>query len=105
MPNSDVISPRNAIGGISGMVQNQQSGYNQSYGNIMNRRKSNTMNSAHGPVDITAMMRAQQRDMDPSGQKGKNASSSRGRNPQNSSSTKDHHHGVHLPPMPLTPTE
>ena len=50
----ELTSPRNAIGGVSGVVTNQQS----QYSNIMNRRKSNAMNNTHGPVDINAIMRA-----------------------------------------------
>ena len=54
VPMADLTSPRNAIGGVSGVVTNQQS----QYSNIMNRRKSNTMSNPHGPVDITAIVRA-----------------------------------------------
>ena len=80
----DMVSPRNAIGSISGVINNQQS----QYSNVMNRRKSNAMNSTHGPVDITAMVRSQRNPseyLDQSGIK-KNVSSSRGRNPQINSS-------------------
>tara|TARA_B110000503_G_scaffold122181_1_gene186508 strand:+ start:82 stop:273 length:192 start_codon:yes stop_codon:yes gene_type:complete len=63
------------------------------------------MNSTHGPVDITAMMRSQRNNPTEFMDQKKNITSSRGRNPQLNSTSKDNAGGVHLPPMPLTPTE
>tara|TARA_B110001450_G_scaffold151677_1_gene141541 strand:- start:1822 stop:2187 length:366 start_codon:yes stop_codon:yes gene_type:complete len=50
-----LTSPRNAIGGISGMPISTA----QYTSNIMSRRKSNAMTGAHGPVDLSQLMRAQ----------------------------------------------
>jgi hypothetical protein len=52
IPMADMTSPRNAIGGISGVTNQAQ------FSNIMNRRKSNATANTHGPVDINAIMRA-----------------------------------------------
>jgi hypothetical protein len=122
----DLTSPRNAIGGVSGVVTNQSA----QYSNIMNRRKSNAMGNTHGPVDINAIMRATRgganngnepqahgQGQDAPGvsasRKNENKLSSRGGRAHNNlggsvgppqiNNPKDHR--VHLPPMPLTPTE
>jgi hypothetical protein len=50
-----LTSPRNAIGGISGMPISTA----QYTSNIMSRRKSNAMAGTHGPVDLSQLMRAQ----------------------------------------------
>ena len=48
-----LTSPRHAIGGISGVVNNNP----QFQRNVMSRRKSNNMSGA-GPVDLSQIMKA-----------------------------------------------
>jgi len=119
---AEITTPRNAIGNFSGAIMPQNQGVNagggqNKYSNIMSRRKSN---AHHGPVDIAAMMRANRGPITggaTDGQGGQGASIHHQRNQGETSNissrglranvmlNKPEDGGLHLPPMPLTPTE
>jgi len=125
---AELTTPRNAIGNFSGVIMptNQGAGGaqgQQKYSNVMTRRKSNAL---HGPVDIASMMRANRGPITGGSAEGgasqggssihRNQAepnvSSRGlrgnvmKNPnQQYAPQQQEEGGIHLPPMPLTPTE
>ena len=127
---AELTTPRNAIGNFSGVIMptNQGAGGAQSqqkYSNVMTRRKSNAL---HGPVDIASMMRANRGPItggsaEGSAPQGGSSIHNRGQAEPNVSSRglrgnvmasakqqyapqqQQEEGGIHLPPMPLTPTE
>ena len=124
---AELTTPRNAIGNFSGVVVPSNQGPSggqsqQKYSNVMSRRKSNAL---HAPGDVASMMRANRGPMAGSAAADAGAPqaspsvlatepnvSSRGLRPNVMAGARQQYPGqqldeggLHLPPMPLTPTE